>query len=106
MAGQVAIIEDSSVLSRVDLLLLKLERFCAFISGLTIFSLMFLAVYSVSGRKFFNSPLAGYVDYIEAALPIIAIMGVSYVQRDGSHIRMDIFVSLLKGRTLWLFELI
>jgi hypothetical protein len=33
MAGQVAIIEDSSVLSRVDLLLLKLERFCAFISG-------------------------------------------------------------------------
>ena len=106
MAGQVAIIEDSSVLSRVDLLLLKLERFCAFISGLTIFSLMFLAVYSVSGRKFFNSPLAGYVDYIEAALPIIAIMGVSYVQRDGSHIRMDIFVSFLKGRTLWLFELI
>ena len=81
MAGQVAIIEDSSALSRVDLLLLKLERFCAFISGLTIFSLMFLAVYSVSGRKFFNSPLAGYVDYIEAALPIIAIMGVSYVQR-------------------------
>ena len=67
---------------------------------------MFLAVYSVSGRKFFNAPLAGYVDYIEAALPVIAIMGVSYVQRDGSHIRMDIFVSLLKGRALWLFELI
>ena len=106
MAGQVAIIEDSSLLSRLDIILLKLERFCALISGLTIFSLMFLAVYSVSGRKFFNAPLAGYVDYIEAALPVIAIMGVSYVQRDGSHIRMDIFVSFLKGRALWLFELI
>ena len=106
MAGQVAIIEDSSLLSRLDIILLKLERFCALISGFTIFSLMFLAVYSVSGRKFFNAPLAGYVDYIEAALPVIAIMGVSYVQRDGSHIRMDIFVSLLKGRALWLFELI
>ena len=106
MSGKVAIIEDASLLSRIDVLLLKVERFCALISGLTIFSLMFLAVYSVSGRKFFNAPLAGYVDYIEAALPIIAIMGVSYVQRDGSHIRMDIFVSLLKGRTLWLFELI
>ena len=67
---------------------------------------MFLAAYSVTGRKFFNSPLAGYVDYIEAAMPIIAIMGVSYVQRDGSHIRMDLFVSLLKGRSLWMFELI
>ena len=106
MTRQVAIIEDTSLLSRIDLLLLKLERLCAFISGLTIFSLMFLAVYSVSGRKFFNAPLAGYVDYIEAALPIIAIMGVSYVQRDGSHIRMDIFVSFLRGRALWLFELI
>ena len=106
MSGKVAIVEDSSLLSRLDVLLLKLERFCALISGLTIFSLMFLAVYSVSGRKFFNAPLAGYVDYIEAALPIIAIMGVSYVQRDGSHIRMDIFVSLLRGRALWLFELI
>ena len=106
MSGKLAIIEDSSLLSRLDVLLLKLERFCALISGLTIFSLMFLAVYSVSGRKFFNAPLAGYVDYIEAALPIIAIMGVSYVQRDGSHIRMDIFVSLLRGRALWLFELI
>ena len=106
MSGKVAIIEDASLLSRIDVLLLKVERFCALISGLTIFSLMFLAVYSVSGRKFFNAPLPGYVDYIEAALPIIAIMGVSYVQRDGSHIRMDIFVSLLKGRTLWLFELI
>ena len=106
MAGKVAIIEDSSLLSRLDIILLKLERFCALISGITIFSLMFLAVYSVSGRKFFNAPLAGYVDYIEAALPVIAIMGVSYVQRDGSHIRMDIFVSLLKGRALWLFELI
>ena len=105
MSGKVAIIEDSSLLSRLDVLLLKLERLCALISGLTIFSLMFLAVYSVSGRKFFNAPLAGYVDYIEAALPIIAIMGVSYVQRDGSHIRMDIFVSLLRGRALWLFEL-
>ena len=106
MAGQVAVIEDGHLLSRLDRYLLKLEKFCALISGLAILSLMFLAVYSVTGRKFFNEPLAGYVDYIEAAMPIIAIMGVSYVQRDGSHIRMDIFVSFLRGRALWLFELL
>ena len=67
---------------------------------------MFLAAYSVTGRKFFSSPLAGYVDYIEAAMPIIAMMGVAYVQRDGAHIRMDMLVSALKGRVLWLFELL
>ena len=81
MGGQVSVIEDSSLLSRLDLGLLKIEKACALISGLAIFSLMFLAAYSVTGRKFFNSPLAGYVDYIEAAMPIIAIMGVLCSER-------------------------
>ena len=106
MAGSAAVLEDSSLLSKLERMLLPLERFCALLSGLAIFSLMFLAAYSVTGRKFFASPMMGYVDYIEAAMPIIAIMGVSYVQRDGTHIRMDMLVSALKGRTLWLFELI
>ena len=106
MAGSAAVLEDSSLLSRLDRALLPVERFCALLSGLAIFSLMFLAAYSVIGRKFFGSPLLGYVDYIEAAMPIIAIMGVSYVQRDGTHIRMDMLVGSLKGRVLWLFELI
>ena len=106
MAGSAAVLEDSSLLSRLDRALLPIERFCALLSGLAIFSLMFLAAYSVTGRKFFASPMMGYVDYIEAAMPIIAIMGVSYVQRDGTHVRMDMLVGALKGRTLWLFELI
>ncbi|WP_298912083.1 TRAP transporter small permease [uncultured Roseobacter sp.] len=106
MAGSAAVLEDSSLLSKLDRALLPIERFCALLSGLAIFSLMFLAAYSVTGRKFFASPLAGYVDYIEAAMPIIAIMGVSYVQRDGTHVRMDMLVSALKGRLLWFFELI
>lgn len=106
MAGSAAVLEDSSLLSKLDRALLPIERFGALLSGLAIFSLMFLAAYSVIGRKFFGAPLAGYVDYIEAAMPIIAIMGVSYVQRDGTHVRMDMLVSALKGRVLWFFELV
>ncbi|MCV3273482.1 TRAP transporter small permease subunit [Roseobacter sinensis] len=106
MAGSAAVLEDSSLLSRLDRTLLPIERYCALLSGLAIFSLMFLAAYSVTGRKFFGSPLAGYVDYIEAAMPIIAIMGISYVQRDGTHVRMDMLVSALRGRLLWFFELV
>ena len=106
MAGSAAVLKDGSLLSRLDQTLLPVERFCALLSGLAIFSLMFLAAYSVTGRKFFSAPLLGYVDYIEAAMPIIAIMGVSYVQRDGTHVRMDMLVGALKGRLLWLFELV
>lgn len=106
MAGSAAVLEDSSLLSRLDRALLPVEKLTALISGLAVFSLMFLAAYSVTGRKFFASPMMGYVDYIEAAMPIIAIMGISYVQRDGSHIRMDMLVGALKGRLLWFFELV
>lgn len=104
MAGSAAVLEDSSLLSKLDRMLLPLERFSALLSGLAIFSLMFLAVYSVTGRKFFASPMLGYVDYIEAIMPLIAIMGVSYVARDGTHIRMDMVIGALRGRALWLFE--
>ncbi|MEP3632260.1 MAG: TRAP transporter small permease [Shimia thalassica] len=106
MAGTAAVLEDASVLSKLDRGLRPIERVFALVSGLAVFSLMFLAAYSVGGRKFFNAPLAGYVDYIEAAMPLIAFMGVSYVQREGGHIRMDILVGALRGRLLWLFELI
>ncbi len=106
MAGASAVLEDSSLLSRLDRHLLKLEQVFALFSGLAVFSLMFLAAYSVGGRKFFASPLSGYVDWIESLMPLIAFMGIAYVQRDGSHIRMDMIIGRLKGRALWGAELL
>ncbi|NIZ13815.1 TRAP transporter small permease subunit [Phaeobacter sp. HF9A] len=118
MAGSSTVLSDSSLISRLDKALLPIERFTALISGLAAFSLMFLAAYSVAGRQLdrtflaplmdkiglMDGPLPGYVDYIEALMPLIAILGVSYVQREGGHIRMDILVGRLHGRLLWLFE--
>lgn len=106
MAGNAAVMEDGSLISRLDRKLLRLEQVFALLSGLAVFSLMLLAVVSVGGRNAFNAPLPGYVDWIEQAMPLIAFMGIAYVQRDGGHIRMDIVIGALRGRALWLFELI
>ena len=106
MASASTVLEDSSLLSRLDKGLLKLETLFAFFSGLAAFSLMFLAVYSVAGREFFASPMLGYVDWIELLMTIIAIMGVAYVQRNGIHIRMDIIIGQMSGRLLWAIEFI
>ena len=65
MAGSSLVLSDDSLLSRVDRRLYRLERIFALLSGLAVFSLMILAVISVSGRNFFNQPLPGYVDWIE-----------------------------------------
>ncbi|OUS35300.1 C4-dicarboxylate ABC transporter permease [Rhodobacterales bacterium 56_14_T64] len=106
MASSATVLEDGSLLSRLDGQLVRLEQLLALVSGLAVFSLMVLAVVSVGGRNAFNMPLPGYVDWIEQVMPLIAFMGIAYVQRDGGHIRMDILIGSLRGRAMWLFELI
>ncbi|MGB1234851.1 MAG: TRAP transporter small permease subunit [Planktomarina sp.] len=106
MATASLVLSDDSRLSKLDHRLLRLERAFALISGLAVFSLMILAVVSVTGRNGFNTPLPGYVDWIEQAMPLIAFMGVSFVMREGAHIRMDILVGKLRGRALYSVELI
>lgn len=106
MASHSSVLTDNSLLSKLDQRLYKLESAFALLSGLAVFSLMMLAVISVTGRHSINQPLPGYVDWIEQAMPLIAFMGVAYTQRNGGHIRMDILVSFLKGRSLWAVEFI
>lgn len=106
MAGSSQVLSDDSRLSILDQHLYKLESFLALISGLAVFSLMLMAVVSVGGRNLANAPLPGYVDWIEQAMPLIAFMGISYAQRDGGHIRMDMVVGALKGRALYVVEFV
>lgn len=106
MAGHSTVLEDGSLVSRLDTSFLKLERFLALLSGFAVFGLMVLAVVSVGGRNTMNAPLPGYVDWIEQLMPLIAFMGIAYVQREGGHIRMDIVIGRLRGRALWFAELL
>ncbi|WP_420567812.1 TRAP transporter small permease subunit [Thalassovita sp.] len=106
MAGSASVLEDGSTLSRLDRGLHKIETVLALVSGVAVFSLMVLAVISVGGRNTMNMPLPGYVDWIEQIMPLIAFMGIAYTQRDGGHIRMDMLVGQLSGRTLWAAEFI
>lgn len=106
MAGSASVLHDNSRYSAIDQGLVKAEKLLALLSGIAVFSLMILAVISVGGRNAINQPLPGYVDWIEQAMPLIAFMGVAYVQREGGHIRMDILIGRLKGRALWAAEFI
>ncbi|MGH1451894.1 MAG: TRAP transporter small permease subunit [Paracoccaceae bacterium] len=106
MAGNASVLEDGSVLSRLDRGLEKIEVKLALVSGMAVFGLMLLAVVSVGGRNLINRPVPGYVDWIELAMPLIAFLGVSYTQRLGGHIRMDILIGKLRGRILWMAELV
>lgn len=105
MAAGSLVLSDDSHLSRLDRALMRIEYGMILIGGLTVFGLMLLAVVSVGGRNFLSAPLPGYVDWIEQMMPVIAVFGVSYLRREGGHIRMDIVVGALRGRALCAAEL-
>ena len=97
---------DSSVLSKFDTMLLRLESKLNLAGGIIVLFIVLFSVINIVGRGFFNQPFNAYFDLMGQSVPLIAFMGLSYCQRDGGHIRMDLFIGLLKGRSLWLVEAI
>ncbi|GAA6167484.1 TRAP transporter small permease subunit [Sessilibacter corallicola] len=104
MSGASVIVEDQSLVSRLDRIFLKLEAFLNLIGGLAIFLIVLLAVANILGRKLFDTPVNGYIDWMEQFMAFFAFLGISYCQRFGGHIRMDIVVGKLSRRWLWLTE--
>ncbi len=92
---------DSSRLSKLDQAVFKVESALNLMAGVMIFALVCLAVAHVLSRKILNVPLPGFVDWVEQFMAIFAFLGLAYVHRLGGHIRMDMMVGRLKGRTLW-----
>ena len=72
----------------------RLEDGMNLVAAAAIFFLMFVGVFQIIGRTVFNTAIYGYIDYMEQASALFAFLGISYAQRVGAHIRMDL---LLRG---------
>ena len=94
------------LLSRVDEYLFKVESLFNLIAGIVIFLTMVLGVIQIVGRSFFNQPVPAYVDIIELMMATFAFLGISYCQRLGGHVRMEIVLKQFKGRAFWIAEVI
>ncbi len=75
-------------------------------AGLMIFALMFLGVAQIVLRAVFRDPIYGYIDIVEVSMVGFALMSISYVQRIGGHVRMELLIGKLKGRAHWLAEFV
>lgn len=106
MAGSFTVLEDDTVLSRIDRIFHKLESWLTLMGGIVIFLLVFLATANVLGRWLFSLPISGYIDWVEQSMAFFAFLGIAFTQREGGHIRMDMLVSHIHGRSLWVTELI
>ncbi len=95
---------DATPLGRTDRFLFRIETGLNLIAAGSIFFLMLLGVGQIVARKVFQAPIFGYIDVVEQAIAIFAFLGIAYCQRLGGHIRMELFLSRMSGRTLWLVE--
>ena len=106
MTSSTTIFEDHSKLSLADRTFFKLESALNLLGGIVIFLLVFLATTNVLGRWLFDMSVSGYIDWVEQAMAFMAFLGIAYTKRLGGHIRMDIMISHLRGRWLWVVELV
>ena len=100
------VLQDDSLLSRCDQWLHRWESRLNLLAGIIVLLIVLFSVINIIGRGFFNKPFNAYFDLMGQSVPLIAFLGISYCQRVGGHIRMDLLLIRLKGRTLWLFEFI
>jgi TRAP-type C4-dicarboxylate transport system permease small subunit len=105
-AGDPTLGAGGGALGAVDRFFHWIEKFTALVSGFGIFLLMLIGVAHVLGRKFFDMPVFGYIDIVEIMMAFMVFLAIAYTERLGGHIRMELFVSYLKGRWLALFELV
>ena len=83
----------------------RLEDVMNLIAAGAIFFLMFVGVFQIVGRTVFDTAIHGYIDYMEQASALFAFLGISYAQRVGAHIRMDLLLRGFSLRFLWSMEL-
>lgn len=97
--------ETAPALRLVDRWLSPVEDAFNFASAAAIFGLMLLGVSQIVLRsKFINAPMFGYIDLVELSMASFAFLGAAYCQRLGDHVRMELVMGKLKGRTLWIGE--
>lgn len=98
MAGQ------SGLLGRLHRGFMPIEDGANLLAALAIMAMMLLGVAQVVMRTVFNNPIDGYIDLVELSMASMAFLGAAYTQRLGSHIRMEMLVGKLSGRSLWALE--
>lgn len=93
-------------LNVADRLLAPFEWLMTFTGGFLIFALMFWGMVQIVLRTVFDSPIFGYIDWVVFFMIGFCLFGMSWMQRTGGHVRMELLLGKLSGRPYWMLELI
>ena len=74
-----------------------LEKLSAFALTVVILFFMFFIGAEVLSRYFIR-PIPGHLEIVELVVPVLAAIGIGYAQKCKSHVRVELFIHMLKGR--------
>ena len=94
------------MLVTLDAALMKIELATAWLGGLVIFLIMCLGTSEVLSRRLFNAPIPGQVDITMLSMVAFSVLCISHCYRQAGHIRMDLLLKLIRGRTAWVAHLL
>lgn len=66
--------------------------------------LMLFTASEIIARYVFIHPIPGYVEDVELIMAAVVFLGIGYTQRVGAHIRMDMVITRIKGRSYYMAE--
>ena len=98
-ADKISALDQVSAFRFVDRFFARIETGLNLIGVTFILILMIMTAAEIAGRYLFNHPIPGYVENTELIMAAIVFLGFGYTQRKGAHIRMDMIVNRLSGRT-------
>jgi TRAP-type C4-dicarboxylate transport system permease small subunit len=85
-------------LHRVESVLSKLHAVAVAISGIALFSLVFMITLDVFLRYVFNSPLPASVEVSQLLEPYVVFLPMAFAMAAHSHVRVTLFTGRFRGR--------
>jgi TRAP-type C4-dicarboxylate transport system permease small subunit len=101
---KVTVMDQYQIFHYLDRINAHIETVLNVLGVTFIIILMFFTACEILGRYLFNNPIPGYVEDTELIMAAIVFLGIGYTQRVGGHIRMDMFIQKMKGRTYHITE--
>ncbi|RLB30732.1 MAG: hypothetical protein DRH20_16370, partial [Deltaproteobacteria bacterium] len=77
----------------------------AFAAGITLVTILFVVLYEIMMRRFFNAPTTWSIELVTFLMVWFSLLTLAMCQRLGRHVRVDLLISRFGARTalLWNF---
>ncbi len=92
--------------AKMDSIVVRITRYCSYVSAAALAIIMVLAVVDVICAKFFHKSIPNATEYIQYLNVVIVFLAMAFVQVDRGHTSVDLFYGMFPKWLKWLIHFI